>query len=168
MTEFASIDKLQFSFQASGDDLKLTKESAFLLDIVSKQQFGGYALNDKKEITTQITDYATIETTFLSTTFNSSPTSPKLQAEQTLQLHTDRPIYKHTNDKHYVVFEGKNEAASETGTKGQFILIDCTKEIAIAKYSGNEAARAISGGTRKRRARRKPSKTPKRYRRKKV
>lgn len=165
MTEFASIDKLQFSFQASGDDLKLTKESAFLLDIVSKQQFGGYALNDKKEITTQDTSYATIEQTFDVATFNSTISS-KLAEDKKLQLHTDRPIYKHTDDSYYVVFKGNDTAAKETATK--FILIDCTKEIAIAKYSGNEAARAISGGTRKRRARRKPSKTPKRHRRKKV
>ena len=161
MTEFASIKNLQFSFEASGDDLKLTKESAFLLDIVSKQQFGGYNLNDKKEITTQDTSYATIERNF--NDISNNPTQSKLAKGQTLELHTNRPIYKEGSN-YYVVFEGKNEAASGTATK--FILIDCTTE--IEKYPGNEAARAISGGTRKRRARRKPSKTPKRYRRKKV
>ena len=163
MTEFASIDKLQFSFQASVNDLTLTKESAFLLDIVSaKKEFGGYVLKDK-EITTKETTYATIGENF--NDISNNPTQEKLQAEQTLQLHTVRPIYKY-NNKHYVVFEGKDEAASGTATENKFILIECTTE--LENYPGNEAARPISGGTRKRRARRKPSKTPKRYRRKKV
>ena len=161
MTEFANIENLQFSFQASGDDLKLTKESAFLLDIVSKQQFGGYALDDNKEITTQETSYATIEKTF--NDFSNNPTPSKLQAEQTLDLHIDRPIYKEGSN-YYVVFKGNDKAAKETETK--FILIKCTDE--IGTYPDNKEARPISGGTRKRRARRKPSKTPKRYRRKKV
>lgn len=162
MTEFASIDNLQFSFQASGDDLKLTKESAFLLDIVSvNKEFGGYALNDKK-ITTQKTPYATIGNKFDGTTFD-SPTTTNLEEDQTLTLHTDRPIYKEGSD-YYVVFKGNDKAAKETATK--FILIKCTDE--IGTYPDNKEARPISGGTRKRRARRKPSKTPKRYRRKKV
>jgi hypothetical protein len=158
MTEFASIDKLQFSFQASGNDLTLTKESAFLLDIVSaNKKFGDYNLDDKK-IKTKETPYATI-----GEKFDGAPIPPKLQANQTLELYTDRPIYKNEG-KHYVVFKGNNEAADGTATK--FILIDCTTE--FEKYPDNKDARAISGGTRKRRARRKPSKTPKRHRRKKV
>ena len=165
MTEFASIKELQFSFQASGNDLTLTKESAFLLDIVSaNKEFGGYALNEKKEITTQDTSYATIGEFF--NDFSNNPTPPNLTEGNTLKLHTDRPIYKHIDNKHYVVFEGKDEAASGTATENKFILIECTTE--LENYPGNEAARPISGGTRKRRARRKPSKTPKRYRRKKV
>ena len=164
MTEFASIDKLQFSFQASGNDLTLTKESAFLLDIVSaNKEFGGYVLNEKKEITTKETPYATIENNFYGMTLKNPPQN--LNANQPLNLHTVRPIYKH-NNKHYVVFKGNNDAATATATASRFILIDCTIE--LSNYPGNEAARPISGGTRKRRARRKPSKTPKRYRRKKV
>ena len=159
MTEFASINNLQFSFQTSGDDLKLTKESAFLLDIVSaNKKFGGYVLNEKKEITTQDTSYATIEKSFDG--FSAPATGTTLTKDQTLELYTDRPIYKNEG-KHYVVFKGNNDH-----TTGKFILIDCTKE--IETYSDNTDARPISGGTRKRRARRKPSKTPKRYRRKKV
>ena len=120
-------------------------------------------MNDNKEITTQATPYATIEKTF--NDFSNNPTPSKLQAEQTLDLHIDRPIYKEGSN-YYVVFKGNDKAAS--GTTGKFILIYCTTELAKANYPGNEAARAISGGTRKRRARRKPSKTPKRHRRKKV
>ena len=94
----------------------------------------------------------------------------KKNRKQKLELSETKNIIKNTNLKKK---ENKREYAFQKPENSRFCGKNGETEFSLFKYDNSiktmgGAPVVKMGGTRKRRARRKPSKTPKRYRRKKV
>ena len=154
MTEFANIENLKISLTVGKNDLTLDEESTLAIDILqgsSDFNIKGQTINDNlvlRDISDAI--YYTADTNMCITTATATAS-----ASDTFNLYKQEPVKKIGNDT-YIVF--KKGDSTELG-------------YALFKYTTSTMGGAPVvklGGTRKRRARRKPSKTPKRYRRKKV
>lgn len=154
MTEFANIENLKISLTVGKNDLTLDEESTLAIDILqgsSDFNIKGQTINDNlvlRDISDAI--YYTADTNMCITTATATAS-----ASDTFNLYKQEPVKKIGNDT-YIVF--KKGGSTELG-------------YALFKYTTPTMGGAPvvkMGGTRKRRARRKPSKTPKRYRRKKV
>ena len=157
MTEFAKIENLKISLTVGKDDLTLGEESKLAIDIL--QNMEGFKVNNKVIIRDEIgnvreisgAEYYTADKNMCITT----PTPNIATDGETFKLYTQEPVKKIENDT-YIVFKKESEPTN-------YCLFKYTPSTA-----GGSAPVVKMGGTRKRRARRKPSKTPKRYRRKKV
>jgi hypothetical protein len=152
MTEFASIDKLKISLTVGKNDLTLDAESKLAIDILqgsSDFKIQSKAINDKvlTDISGAIYSIADDKMCITSTTTTAATD------DDTFNLHIQEPVKKIENET-YIVFK--------KGTESGYALFKYT----TPTMGGAPVVKM--GGTRKRRARRKPSKTPKRYRRKKV
>jgi hypothetical protein len=154
MTEFASIENLKISLTVGKDDLTLDEESTLAIDILqgsSDFKIQSKAINDKvlTDISGAIYSIADDKMCITSTTTTAATD------DDTFNLHIQEPVKK-IGKTTYIVF--KKGGSTELG-------------YALFKYTTPTMGGAPvvkMGGTRKRRARRKPSKTPKRHRRKKV
>jgi len=156
MTEFANIENLKISLKVGKDDLTLDEESTLAINIL--QNMKNFKVNDKVTIneTGDVTgisgaEYYTADTNMCITPGATTTTT----TTETFNLYKQEPVKKIKNDT-YIVFKKNGET--------EFSLFKYDNSI---KTMGG-APVVKMGGTRKRRARRKPSKTPKRYRRKKV
>lgn len=154
MTEFANIENLKISLTVGKNDLTLDEESTLAIDILqgsSDFNIKGQTINDNlvlRDISDAI--YYTADTNMCITTATATAS-----ASDTFNLYKQEPVKKIGNDT-YIVFKKGN--STELG----YALFEYT----TPTMGGAPVVKL--GGTRKRRARRKPSKTPKRYRRKKV
>ena len=156
MTEFASIKELKISLTVGNDDLTLDEESKLAIDIL--QNMKDFKVNNKVIIRNETGDFTDISGAEYSIADkNMCITSTTATATtETFNLYKQEPVKKIGNET-YIVF--KKGVSSEPG----YALFKYTPSTA-----GGSAPVVKMGGTRKRRARRKPSKTPKRHRRKKV
>lgn len=155
MTEFASIENLKISLKVGKDDLTLDEESKLAIEIL--QNMKDFKVNDKVIISNETGDFTDISGAEYSIADkNMCITSTTATATtETFKLYKQEPVKKIENNT-YIVFQ-------KDGSPG-FCLFEYDNPI---KTMGG-APVVKMGGTRKRRARRKPSKTPKRHRRKKV